>query len=162
MIPSGPRTIDWLESTSRSLASSVPEAAEHASYVTERLGMLLLERLPPELSRELIALLPEEKQLRIPTWIRAELRADRSIGYPAFVSLTRHLLGVTELLDLPQYADSEENYAELCHHVTASFLWAVAQELPIELKQRLAPHLPRDLSARMNLVTGYSGDEKVA
>ena len=42
------------------------------------------------------------------------------------------------------------------------YLWAVAQELPVELKYRLTAHLPADLRCRMNLYSGYSGAEKVA
>jgi hypothetical protein len=87
---------------------------------------------------------------------------DRSIGLTDFVELTRRLLGVTDIPRQPKYEGSEPEYCKLCEQVTDAFLWAVSQEIPVELKGRMAEHLPADLRCRMNLRSGYSARDKVA
>lgn len=156
------KAINWIESTRRSLQASVPEVAESAPYLTERLSILLLERLPLALAAEVLTLLPEDFDRRLKLRARRGAMPDATIGFTEFVELTRYMLGLTDLLDSPKYAESEEEYANLCQHVAESFLWAVAQELPIDLKDRIAVHLPGDLRSRMNLYTGYSAEDKVA
>ena len=155
-----PRQFNWFESTCRSLRASVPEASETANYVTVRLAMLLLGRLPQELAQEVLSLLPDEAR----AWFRArrELPPDQSISFPAFVEISRYLLGLSDLLDSPKYSESEEEYDALCSHMAEAFLWAFAQELPTDLKDRIAHHLPADLRCRMNLYSRFSDSEKVA
>lgn len=153
--------MNWLETAERSIQYSVPEAPDCALHVADRLSSLLLSRLPDEISNELLGLLPESVD-RSALHVPEKHDADRSIGYPAFVELTRHLLGLTELLDMPKYSESEALYGELCDHVTEAYLWAVAQDLPLHLKARMKDHLPTDLRCRMNLNSGYSQSDKVA
>jgi hypothetical protein len=166
------QAIHWLEDARRAIERSVPQAAEAAPLIAGRLSELLLARLPAELAREMLDLLPEDASRgRLGEPMRglaahrrrdARLGPDRSIGHTAFVALTRHLMGLTELLDSPEYAESEEAYCRLCEQATAEFLWAVAHDLPVELKARIAEHLPSDLKSRMNLYSGFSHAEKVA
>lgn len=156
------KAVNWIESTCRSLQASVPEVAENAPYVTERLSALLLERLPMELAVEVLELLPEDRERRLKLRARRGSLPDASIAFPEFVEHTRYLLGLSDLLDSPKYADSEEQYARLCQQVAEAFLWAFAQELPLDLKDRIDSHLPGDLRCRMNLYSGYSAEDKVA
>lgn len=156
------KAVNWLDSTRRSLQASIPEASECASYVTERLSALLLDRLPREIAVEILELLPEEAARNAGLYLHTDISSDSSVAFPAFVDRARHVLGMTDLLDSPRYADSEERYSELCEQVADAFLWAVLQEVPPELKHRMSAHLPSDLRCRMNLYSGFSDDAKVA
>jgi hypothetical protein len=157
------RAINWLESTSRSLRSSLPDTTDCAEYVTERLAALMLDRLPPEVSRDLLDLLPDES-LEKPRMFRAYSNLDRdaSIAFPQFIERARHALGLSDLLDSPKYADSEGAFERLSLDVAEAFLWAVASEFPMDLKDRMSQALPSDLRCRMNLYCGYSDSDKVA
>ena len=162
-----PRSVDWLGATSRSLRSVIPAAAESADLVTERLSALLLETLPPKLGRSLIRLLPGLPQMpnsssRFILKIYAESEADDSIGFSDFVEGTHHALGLSDLLDTPEYAESEDCYNDLCTKVTETFLWLVANDLPPELKSKMREHLPPDLLSRMNLYSGGADESRVA
>jgi hypothetical protein len=152
---------NWLESAGRSIQYSVPEASECARYVAEQLSALLLARLPGDLSSELLSLLPEGVDCSV-LHISGDHDPDRSIGFPAFVERTRHLLGLTELLDMPKYAENESVYGSLCEQVTETYLWAVAQDIPVHIKARMTEHLPTDLRCRMNLYSGHSPQDQVA
>jgi hypothetical protein len=155
------KAINWLESTRRSLQARVPETSDSAPYLTERLSELFLQRLPTGLGNELLGLLPQDAGGDL-LERRSGHHPEYSIGYSTFVEQVRHSLGMTDLLDATPYDDSEESFAALCDRVADAFLWAVAQEFPVELKFRVADHLPSDLSCRMNLYSGYSDSDKVA
>ena len=161
------RAINWLDSTSRSLQGGFPDAADAADYVTERLSALMLERLTPQIAAQLLELLPED--VSHGTWreldslrTSAHSSGNPSIGFVDFVERTRHALGLTELLDSPAYENSEEAYEQLCHQIADAFLWAVAYEVPAEIKIRMTEELPLELRSRMNLYGAHSEREKVA
>lgn len=156
------RSIDWLDSTGRSLRASFPETADCSEYVAERLAALLLERLPPELCAEMIALLPATYPRRPLLEAYAGSEVDDSIAFPDFIEGARHALGLSELLDSPEYADSEARYENLSRRVAEAFLWLVTIDLPPDLKARMAALLPMDLRSRMNLYTGIADESKVA
>jgi hypothetical protein len=158
------RSIDWLESTSRSLRAAFPQAGDCSDPLTERLSVLLLERLAPELRLQLVALLPRDKvnaEHLLLTCLHGN-PADSSIGFISFVERARHSLGLSEVLDSPPYNDSEAEFEKLCNQMAEVFLWAVSQEFPPELKTRMIECLPLDLRSRMNLYSGHTDEGKVA
>ncbi len=155
------REIDWLRNTALSIELKYPETAECAHHLTERLSLLLLERLPPHLAHTLITLLPKRTDYRVLIGC-AESRCDSSIGFPMFVECTRHILGLTDLLDSPRFEYSEDEYARFCEDVACAYLWAVAQDIPAEIKSQMVEELPSDLRSRINLYNGLSDRSKVA
>lgn len=153
-------SINWLDSTRRAISAEFPEVCECSYYVTERLSALLLERLPPDLGHEIIELLPDLVQENARSLqVCAQTTSERSIGYMDFVLRTMHVLGCTNLA----YAEKEESEIEVfSRRLTDSFLWAVAQEMPPEMKSRIQDFLPAELKSRMNLYSAVSDEAKVA
>jgi hypothetical protein len=144
------RSINWLENTSRSVASHFPKVGEkNARYIADRLSILLLERLNPETANELISVLPIEASSNLT--VAACAPADHVIGYPDFVELVSRSFFSGSI----GFTDSSEAIADL-------FLWAIAQQFTADLKWKMIQELPADLRSRMNLYTGESDDSKVA
>jgi hypothetical protein len=177
------RSINWLESTSRQILGKFPEIrGKNAYYIAERLGALLLERLPPDQSEELIALLPE--QVTSPNTLYKGLltaargQADIVIGYPDFVDhVSRSFLeNITPVeTDYPEAAGISVSSSETMNHsaegiedqeyyekIADTFLWAIAEEIPVDLKSRMSEVLPVDIRTRMNLYSGGTEESKVA
>jgi hypothetical protein len=157
------RSVNWLESTSRALTAAFPGIdADDCVYLTERLCVVLLERLPPHVSTSLLGLLPEPSQLRPRQFekllIAARKPPDYSIGYPALVEeAARSVHEPRDPRDLQEM--TEPGFFE---RVTDYVLWAFAVEIPTELKVKLSDNLPSDIRNRMNLYSGHSEDAKVA
>ena len=92
----------------------------------------------------------------------ARTSEDLSIGYTDFVEKVQHTLemegeswsGSGKIQGL----DEETFYRS----VADTFLWAVIQEIPPELKGPLARELPMELRSRMNLYCAHSEGEQVA
>lgn len=177
------RSINWLESTSRQIIGKFPEIrSKNAYYIAERLSALLLERLPPDQSEELIALLPD--YVTAPnTLYRGLLTAARAqpdfvIGYADFVDqVSRSFLeNITPTeTEFPETAGistassatmnrSADNFEEqeYFERIADTFLWAIAQEIPPDLKARMTHVLPVDIRSRMNLYSGGNEESKVA
>jgi len=162
--PHPDRSINWFDHTNQSLVSQFPETTPYSEYLVERLAALLLERLPPDLSRKLIGLLPEntiQGHLN-PLTASAISQEETSIGYNDFVERTESTLGCSDLSKQKLLEDSEEEMRNFAEQLANSFLWAVAQEFPAEIKTRMIERLPSDLRARMNLYSAQSDDSKVA
>ena len=68
------------------------------------------------------------------------------------VERAAHALGLSRL----------DSTTDLPSQAADAFLWAVAQDLPPDLKEILARELPTELKARMNLGTMHSEEAKVA
>jgi hypothetical protein len=144
------RSINWLESTSRSVSSHFPKVGEkNARYIADRLSILLLERLSPETATELLSVLPEGVCGNLQG--AALSPVDHVVGYPDFVDVVSRSFFSGSI----GFTDSSEVIADF-------FLWAVAQELTPDLKWKMIQELPADLRSRMNLYTGESDDSKVA
>jgi hypothetical protein len=144
------RSINWLESTSRSVSSHFPKVGEkNARYIADRLSILLLERLKPETAKELVAVLPEGVSQSLEDV--ASSPVDHLVGYPDFVDLVSRSFFSGSIA----FTDSSEAIADF-------FLWAIAQEITPDLKWKLIQELPVDLRCRMNLYTGDTDDSKVA
>ncbi|MGZ3687203.1 MAG: hypothetical protein ACXVBW_02810 [Bdellovibrionota bacterium] len=148
------RQINWLEHTSRSVGSKFPETRHCSQYVTSRLAALLLERLPSEIAEEMLELLPEDALGIESLRVSASIDWNPSIGFTDFVRRSETSLGVSEI--------SEELIDRVSQEVAEAFLWAVAQEMPVEIKQLLHQALPSEIRLRMNLNTASSEDSRVA
>ncbi len=152
------RFINWFNHTSQSIQTRVPEVQLSSHYVTERLSALLFERLPPEISRTILNLLPDDGARHLHSLeSTATSPENRSIGYPDFIERTRETIGLTEIA--PR---SEEEEVALAEKIADAFLWAIAQELPPDLKTRIEENLPTELRSRMNLSTAHVEESKVA
>jgi hypothetical protein len=147
------RHINWVQHTTQSLKDRLPplKPGNSAEYLTHRLASLLLERISPEAARALIALLPQESlfpDLRV----SAESEALLEIGYTDFLDRAHSALGVFQL-------NTADNAAKTA---ADAFLWAIAQDLPPDLKTSLGRELPAELTSRMNLGSAHSEEAKVA
>jgi hypothetical protein len=156
------RSIDWFEHTVTSLRFRIRGLDESAPYVIERLAALLLDRLPRRVSNRMLGLLPPEvaRQHRL---LRrsASSDANRSIGYISFVEAAQAAIGVCEAgvaLDVMGDDDADILYRQ----VADAFLWAVAQELPPDLKCQLEEEISAELRARMDLYSAIDECGKVA
>src|SRR5690242_7182962 len=89
------RSVNWLDHTVQSLIQHFPELQRVSLPLVERLSALLLERLPPQLSLDVLGLLPEEVLSRSSESLKehATSESDRSIGYPDFVQRAAFTLG---------------------------------------------------------------------
>lgn len=136
--------IDWLTAASHALTHDVPEVASECNYLTHKLAGLFLERLPPDLSLQMMKLLPAiapHDYDRL--WKHAACKSDASIGYISFVEKSQHALGVHELgLD-------ESQIPGIACRMTESFLLAVIKDLPAPLKYQITDALPLDLRSHL-------------
>jgi hypothetical protein len=156
---SADRVINWFDHSSRSIAARFPQVAGCADYVTERLGALLLETLPSEISREILGLLPPtlgEHSWPLRASVQSAYRGRRKIGYPDFIQRARIALTCSEM-NLPPVA-----MGEFAQAVTDLFLWTVCREIPPGTKSRMTAVLPQDLRARMDLFSAVSDESRVA
>ncbi len=154
---SNERAIDWLSHAAVSIQVRERITSASAQYIVGRLSSLLLDRLPPELANQMLKILPKEvAATHHHLHARARAAADRSIGYTAFVDAASYAAGVCD----EKRCDEEGDvfYRKLAD----AYLWAVAQELPPELKAEFVRFLPLDLRARMNIYSAVSEDAKVA
>jgi|GEM_PF-2992037 len=147
------RPVNWFENTSRAIHASLPQAGIDSNQMTERLTILLIERLPPKIAISLIDALPEDVRSNFKALEKkAILPADSSIGYSTFIECATQSLGVHLHPDTVRHADL----------IVSTFLWAVMQDFPPDFKSDLAKFLPSDLKSRMNLYSGHSEQSKVA
>ncbi len=167
------RSINWFEHTNRSLLSHFPEARFYSVYLVERLSALLLERLPAEISHSILKLLPLTLAKDHFSSLIANVTpdADSSIGYVDFVKRAESTLGCSDLgkqslqlgsLDSLDSLDSEDELYKYSEKLTNVFLWAIAQELPAEIKTRMVENLPSELRARMDLFSAQTDEAKVS
>ena len=168
-----PRKIDWLQNAHRAVHCIAPELEDGDRHVTVRLAAHLLQRLPPELGTELLDLLPEP-ELRRALAPNARSDADPSIGYVQFLEVARmagamirpgarlHLYPCAIEHAHQENADEEAGRVPPQRLIADAFLWAVAGDLPPDMKNRMLPHLPAELRSRMNLYSGFTEDQKVA
>jgi hypothetical protein len=158
------RPINWLDTTSRSIAARFPEIRErNANYITERLSILLLERLSSDLGEELIALLPEnaiaQKMRSDFKQAASKFHQDRSIGYPDFIEvISRSFLENVA----PSSQDIREYEHDYYEKIADAFLWAFAQEFSADLKWKLSQDLPLEIGSRMNLNSSVNEESRVA
>jgi hypothetical protein len=110
----------------------------------------------------MIRLLPREVAMEHPLLQRpAASQPNSSIGYMSFVEMTHHAIGVCE--EGRGFARLEGEEREVvCRHLADTFLWAVFQEIPPELKSRIAAELPLDLRSRASLYTDSASHARVA
>jgi hypothetical protein len=172
-LPNKERSIDWLEMTNRSLESKFSQIGiqNSAPLLTERLAVLLLQRLPETLATAMVELLPRDpaRELGARLYKTALAAADCSIGFASFIEVSSQVLGLEEKLpqpdqssqspDFPDFPDLNDN---LSRQTAECFLWAVTQELPVELKTRMREVLPIELCSRMNLNHSTAEDSRVA
>jgi hypothetical protein len=143
------RSINWMDTTERTLQALFPEYKSASRRLTERLGALLLERLPHGLSRALLELLPFQTGFDPQS---EEGGGNTSIGYTDFIEKTEQALGSSGLDVSPETA----------REIADAFLWAVVHEIPSEMKHDLTHTLPLELRARMDLYSASSDEAKVA
>lgn len=151
------RNINWLAETTQFIYSDAPDAACCAEYVAERLAALFLERLPPELGSELLALLPAHELRGRSSDLGESASSGRnsSIGFTDFVERARQALGCFRAVDLDLEPDLPRRVAEI-------FLWSLAHPLPAGFKERIAANLPAEIRFRMNLASDASAGSRVA
>lgn len=163
MDPSIGRYINWLETADRAIYSQFPELTNCSSHIAERLSALLLERLPTDTSQAILRLLPEGNWMAMRSLSASAIgEADCSIGYTDFVERSVHAVGCTHHGRDFHRQDRETELFELSRRIVDVFLWAIAQEIPPEIKSRMATELPSDLRIRMNLISAASDDARVA
>lgn len=152
--------INWVEQSAQSLHGSFRRLGpKNSRYMTHRMSRILLERLPNELALQLLELLPSALWLREPAYAElyaaAASQTDLTLGYRDFVETAERSI----LEALPTFENPLDD--QFFERVVDSFLWSVAQEIPVELKQRLANNLPTEIRSRMNLFCGMAEEAKV-
>lgn len=148
------RPVDWLRDSEKSISNRLSQNPVkeklHINQVCERLAALLLERLPPELASQMMAMLPQDKQEALNSLHQsAESDSDASIGYTTFVERAATAVGV-------------ETDDDTIHQLTDAFLWGVVEEVPGDFKKRLTEVLPAELRSRMDLYSERENESKVA
>ncbi len=148
------RPVDWLRDSERSISNRLSRHRDKDRFpierVSARLAALLLERLPPDLARQMLRMLPDEKQAALSSLKKsADSDGESSIGYPTFIERAALALGVNE---------DDETIRE----ITDAFLWGVVEEIPGEFKVRLTEVLPVELRSRMDLYSERENESKVA
>jgi hypothetical protein len=153
------RPVDWIRDSQKSISNRLSSKglSVHADksrfrldHLSERLGALLLERLPPDLAHQMMAMLPDDEQAALRSLHQsAGSESDESIGYPTFVERAALALGVDE---------SDETIREIAD----AFLWGVVEEMPGDFKVRLTEVLPAELKSRMDLYSERENESKVA
>jgi hypothetical protein len=153
------RPIDWIRDSQKSISNRLStkglsvyldKSRFRLDHVSERLAALLLERLPPDLAHQMIAMLPEDKQAALKSLHQsAGSESDESIGYPTFIERASLTLGADE---------TDETVREIAD----AFLWGVVEEMPGDFKARLTEVLPAELKSRMDLYSERENESKVA
>lgn len=148
-------TVNWLENTARLLAAQLPRIASCAPELSESMAGLLLKRLPEDIRESFLQLLPEN----VP---HPEIRGaeDRGLHYVDFVRQAREAV-YERCPELSGRLD-DDALDSLAERTAETFFWAVAQGLPLDLKDRIARVLPVEMASRMNLFSGTSEESKVA
>jgi hypothetical protein len=130
------------------------------------LAVLLLERLPLRLGKQIVAILPSEAAKGEFDFVQGsksaqdDSKCDLAIGYPDFVEQISHSFFASVK---PSEKSSDEGLTEEYYRKIAdAFLWAFAQEFSSEMKYQLSELLPVDLRSRMNLYVGGSDQSQVA
>ncbi|HUP58690.1 MAG TPA: hypothetical protein VM598_14625 [Bdellovibrionota bacterium] len=155
------RAIDWFDHAISSVSRHERELGDSAPYIVERLTTVLLERLPSDLSNRMLRMLPREVALSHEALHRpADSAGDRTIGYVAFVAAAHDAIGVCEG-KLAEHARSDDGDA-FCRKIVDAFLWAVAQELPADMKAAFVGSLPGELRSRMNIYSDVAEGSQVA
>lgn len=136
--------MNWFEHTERAILSRFPWATPYGRSLVVELSCLFLERLPPRLGQALLVLLPDQAAGKSMETLNASIPsvANLSIDYPQFIQRTQ-----TAFLSV----NPEAKPPEWTKTITDAFLWAIAQELPADIKSELRDILPPDLRNRMNL-----------
>lgn len=157
------RSVNWLEHTAASIIHNFPEMKQASVQITDRLSSLLLERLPAQLGQELLELLPKSVLDHCSDALKSSANSDsdRSIGYPDFVQRAELTLGCLQYSPR-EYSPGQYSYGQLSEKIVDAFLWAIASDLPPDLKFRMSEDLPIDLRSRMDLYSAHSDDSKVA
>jgi hypothetical protein len=148
------RPVDWLRDSEKSISNRLSQnpikEKLHIDQVSERMAALLLERLPPELASQMIAMLPEDKQEALNSLQQsAKSNGDASIGYTTFIERAMTAVGFE--------ADDDT-----IHQIADAFLWGVVEEVPGDFKKRLTEVLPSELRSRMDLYSERENESKVA
>lgn len=148
------RPVDWLRDSEKSISNRLSQHGVKGQFsieqVSERLAALLLERLPSDLARQMISMLPDDKQAALNSLHQsAKSESDASIGYPTFIERAASAIGMN--------ADEE-----MLREVTDAFLWGVVEEVPGDFKARLTEVLPAELRSRMDLYSERENESKVA
>jgi hypothetical protein len=162
---------DWVETADRALQARFSNSAElksHTRPLAERLSMLLLERLPAKVARELTALLPQKTHDAHPELAKmlqrsAHETADASIGFATFIETAGQILGSRGVEETePSQPDQAEAWGRAPREAAEVFLWTVLQGIPGELKTRISENLPLELRSRMDLYSAGSDEARVA
>ncbi len=158
------RSINWYEHTIQSLAHQFPELKPVTSQMTHRLSTLLLERLPDLLRNKLLSLLPEDilKEFSESVELLKNSPPETSISYLDFADRVGKTLGCANLKSFDFSSISESEVKKITEKIADTFLWAIAQDFPPDLKTRLIENLPSDLRSRMDLLSSHSDESKVA
>jgi hypothetical protein len=132
------RTDTWLVVAEDEIERSDNLCPGCARATALRLAKLLIQRLGPPLSQELLELLPEGERPLI-----ASTDGDRSIGLPDFISHAGFVLGVHEPELKP--VDHEERLRRL----VLAFFRGASEALPESLGYRVKAALPAEIRYAM-------------
>ncbi len=137
---SAPRRLNWIEAIRTSLASSVPEVARFAYPLSESLAILLLSRLPKQISSELFEILPQPPEI---ARAGAHSPEDSSLGYPDFICCTLHGLAL--------HGDSKsvEAHERIAERIVQVFFQSLEPALPRALYEKITQTLPMELTQYM-------------
>ncbi len=134
---------DWLSKACQHIAENEEIMEESSRYVCERLAALLINRLPEEISRSLIGLLPDP-----PAWMFTQIQkeGDPSISYSDFIECAMDAIA----LEIPDRATDEHSLEQAGRRVADLFLASLAYEVPGNIVGELSHRLPDDLSFRIS------------
>jgi hypothetical protein len=137
----------WLLEASQAIRIAIPEIAPCADAMAERLAIPLLRRLPGELSRRLLALIPDHPASLSQSF---QEEADPSIGHPDFVDAALDAIELDEH-DLISHFPSESQIDAAAESAADIFLGTVGRNLPPELAREISNELPVELRLPMGL-----------
>jgi hypothetical protein len=124
----------WLVSAEDEIKQSGRLCPECPRAAALRLSKLLIQRLGPPLSMELLELLPQSERPLV-----AAGSADASIGLPDFISHAGFVLGVHE----PELAPAD--HEERLRRIVLAFFHGVVSALPESLGYRVTAALPAEI-----------------
>jgi hypothetical protein len=158
------RNVNWFDRTQQSILASYPEVKPWGGKLVKRLSSLLLSRLPGEMQKSVLELLPKDVMEHhfSPLEGLSDISENEAVGYPDFIEQTAATLGSHGNYKIHPKIESEYDLFEHSRKIADFFLWSIAQEFPPELKTKISENLPPELKLRMDLTSTQMEESRVA
>ena len=127
--------MNWVDHVTSKIGEISPEVLPVAPLVGEKLALLFSRRLPADIARPLIMLLPKSYEY---FYDHLEEQGDCSLGYPDFIEKTYHAI---------PWVVSERTATQ----VADAFLKSVLAQIPERLHWKIKAALPAELLNKMGV-----------